>query len=90
MSPLVIAWIGVLPAIIFPLASLTQLYAMLSRRSAEGVSIMTWVLVTIANVSMYIYTQKYDEWQSILSMLGAALLNCCVVATALYLRRRDR
>ena len=89
MSPTLIAWIGALPAIIFPLASITQLLAMFRRRTADGVSVSTWILVTIANISMYIYTQKYGEWQAIISMLGAAFLNSCVVATALYYRGRQ-
>lgn len=90
MPQIWIEWIGALPAVIFPLASLSQLLAMHRQKSAEGVSVTTWVMVTIANISMYIYTQKYSEWQSIMSMLGAAALNGCVVVTALYYQRQKR
>lgn len=81
--------IGFFPAIIFPLASITQLFVMYQQKSAKGVSITAWVMVAVANVSLYIYTQKYDELQSILALLGAASLNICVVLLALHFRRQD-
>ena len=89
MSQELIQLIGFLPAIIFPLASLTQLWAMHRQQSAKGVSISTWIMVAVANLSLYIYTQKYDEIQSILALLGAASLNLCVVFLALHFRRRN-
>jgi hypothetical protein len=62
---------------------------MYQQKSAKGVSITAWVMVAVANVSLYIYTQKYDELQSILALLGAASLNICVVLLALHFRRQD-
>ncbi len=88
MSQEFIQLIGFLPALIFPLASISQLYAMHRQQSAKGVSISTWVMVAVANISLYIYTQKYDELQSIMALLGAATLNLCVVFLALHFRRR--
>ena len=88
MSQELIQLIGFLPAIIFPLASISQLWAIYHQQSAKGVSITTWIMVAIANISLFVYTQKYDEVQSILALLGAGLLNVCVVFLALHFRRR--
>lgn len=81
--------IGFIPAFIFPLASISQLFVMYRKQSSEGVSVTTWLLVFIANLSLYIYTQKYDEIQSILALLGAAALNLAVALYAIYLKRKQ-
>lgn len=78
---------GVLPAIIFPAASLAQLLAIWRRRSADGVSIATWVLVGIGNISLFVYNGLYTDPFNISALLGAAVLNFCVAATAIYFQR---
>ena len=78
---------GILPAIIFPAASLAQLIAILRRRSAEGVSIATWVLVGIGNISLFVYNGIYTNIFNILALLGAAALNFCVAVLAVYYQR---
>lgn len=80
--------LGWVPAIIFPAASGLQLLAILSRRSAAGVSIPAWTLFAVANVCLFVYTEKYDEIESIVGALGTSLLNVCIVLAAL--RYRDR
>jgi len=87
-SELVIQIAGVIPAIIFPVASLIQLYVILSRRSAEGVSALTWFCCGFANICLYIYTQKYGEWPAIITFLGSSFLNFSVCILALYYRRK--
>ena len=82
-------WAGIIPAIIFPAASLSQLVAIARRRSAEGVSIATWVLVAIANISLFIYTEKYTDIINIIALLGAALLNICVASLAVFYQRQS-
>ena len=87
-SEFVIQIAGAIPAIIFPLASLTQLYAVVSRRNADGVSALTWFFCGIANICLYVYTQKYDEWEAIVAFLGSSVLNFAVCGLALYYRRK--
>jgi len=79
---------GIIPAIIFPAASLSQLVAIARRRSADGVSVATWVLVAIANISLCIYTEKYMDVVNIIALLGAAILNICVASLAVFYQRQ--
>jgi len=86
MSLLQIA--GILPAIIFPAASLAQLLAIWKRQSAEGVSVATWLLVGVGNVSLFVYNGLYTDIFNIAALLGAAVLNFCVAGMAIYFQRR--
>lgn len=79
---------GIIPAIIFPTASLAQLMAILRRRSAEGVSVATWLLVGVGNLSLFLYNGLYTDIFNIAALLGAAVLNFCVAGTAIYFQRR--
>ncbi len=56
---------GIAPAIIFPVATLLQLTSILRAKSAKGVSAITWSLFGIANIGMYIFTEKYTSIQTI-------------------------
>jgi uncharacterized protein with PQ loop repeat len=78
---------GILPAIIFPAASLAQLIAIWRRRSAAGVSVTTWLLVGVGNVSLFIYNGLYTDIVNIAALLGAAFLNFCVAGMAIYFQR---
>lgn len=78
--------IGWIPAIILPSATALQLLRLIRARSAEGVSIATWALFGIANVSLYIFTEKYSAIQSVLGLLVTALLNVAIVILALMKR----
>ena len=80
--------LGIIPAIIFPAASLSQLLAILRRRSADGVSVTTWVLVGIGNIALYVYNGLYADIFNIAALLGAAFLNFCVAGTAIYFQRK--
>jgi len=73
-------WAGWIPAVIFPSASLLQFLAIVRRRSATGVSALSWILFAIANVSLYFYMERYGELQSIFGALGTAAMNLLVVA----------
>lgn len=72
----VLAWV---PAIIFPTASGLQLLAILHKRNAEGVSVTAWAMFAVANMCLFIYTEKYSEMESILGALGTAAINLCIV-----------
>jgi uncharacterized protein with PQ loop repeat len=87
MNPNVISIAGWLPAIIFPAATLIQLIAILRTNSIKGVSPLTWTLFGIANIALYIYTEKYLAVQTIIGFLGTALLDFVIAAMAI--RGRD-
>lgn len=89
-SELVIQIAGTIPAIIFPSASLIQLITLLRRRNAEGVSALSWFCFGVANICLYIYTQKYGEWAAITTFLGTCILNFAVCVLAVYYRRKSR
>jgi len=72
----ILAWI---PAIIFPTASGLQLLAIIRKRSADGVSVPAWALFAVANICLFVYTEKYVEMESIIGALGTATINVCIV-----------
>ncbi|HVS52132.1 MAG TPA: hypothetical protein VHD62_07220 [Opitutaceae bacterium] len=74
---------GILPAIIFPAATLAQLLRMIRHRSTAGVSAATWLLFGVANLAIYVYAERYAEWQAIVGMLLTALLDFIIVGVAL-------
>lgn len=79
---------GILPAVVFPAATLAQLIRMLRQRSALGVSTSTWLLFGFANLAIYIYTERYAEWQAIFGMLFTAVLDFVIVILARYYHHR--
>lgn len=83
MSRLVINIFGWLPAIIIPLATIIQLSTILRNRSVNGVSWLTWGMFGIANVGLYIYTEKYWNIQSIIGLLGSAILDFVIAGLAI-------
>jgi uncharacterized protein with PQ loop repeat len=82
--------VGWFPAVLFPLASLLQLRAIVARRSAAGVSVASWAMFAMANVSLYLYMERFTEPQAMLSGLGTAAANLAVVAAALWYRNERR
>jgi uncharacterized protein with PQ loop repeat len=74
---------GWLPAIIFPVATLIQLISILRRRSSQGVSWIAWTLFGVANISVYVYTEKYLAPQTIIGFLGSAPLDFVIAALAI-------
>jgi hypothetical protein len=76
---------GWIPGIIFPVASALQLLDVMRAERVDGISPTTWALFALSNVSMYIYVQKYDEWQTLGFLLNAALQIFIVVVV---IRRR--
>ena len=80
---------GFFPAIVFPTATGLQLARMIRTRSAAGVSAASWALFGAANVALYVYAQRYDEWQSIVGLLLTAALDFAIALIALTGRRRS-
>jgi uncharacterized protein with PQ loop repeat len=89
MNPTVVSLSGWLPAVIIPMATLIQLTDILKRRSAAGVSWLTWFLFGIANIGLYVYTEKYSSLQSIVGLLGPAALDFAIASLALFGYGRD-
>jgi uncharacterized protein with PQ loop repeat len=89
MNSTVVSLSGWLPAVIIPMATLIQLMDILKRRSAAGVSWLTWFLFSIANIGLYVYTEKYSSIQSIVGLLGPATLDFAIAALALFGYGRD-
>lgn len=71
--------VGILPAVVFPAATFLQLARMVRGRSAAGVSASTWLLFGFANLALYVYAERYTEWQAIVGMLLTALLDFVIV-----------
>jgi len=80
--------LGWVPALIFPAASGLQLVTILVRRKADGVSIPAWALFAIANICLFVYTEKYGELESVVGALGTAAINLCIVAAAWRYRKK--
>lgn len=83
MTSTVIKIAGWLPAIIIPTATIIQLGTIFKDRSTQGVSWLTWFLFGVANIGLYIYTEKYTALQSIVGLLGSAILDFLIAALAI-------
>ncbi len=75
---------GWMPAIILPLATITQLSKIIREKSAKGVSLVTWVMFGVANVGLYVFTEKYWALQSLIGLLGTAILDFTIVGFILF------
>jgi len=78
---------GVLPAVIFPAATFMHLLRLVRTRSAATANPMTWFLFGIANLAIYIYAERYTEWQAIIGMLLTGLLDFIIVGYIWISRR---
>lgn len=78
--------IGWIPAAVFPTATAIQLLRLIAARSVAGVSVLTWTLFGLANVSVYIYSEKYADPQSIIGFVLTAVLDFVIVALVLVRR----
>jgi uncharacterized protein with PQ loop repeat len=82
MSAIIIEIAGWIPAIIILGATALQLIHILRRRSAAGVSGTVWLMFGIANLCLYIYTEKYWAYQTIIGLLGTAILDFIIAGLA--------
>jgi hypothetical protein len=88
MTPLLLQLSGWIPAVIFPLACLAQLIKILREQSADGVSVMAWIAFGFANLSLYVYTEKYSSLQTIIGMLGQAGIDFMIAFFAFYFSQK--
>ncbi len=84
MPPIIIELSGWLPAVIIPTATLLQLLTIFKNKSAQGVSALVWFMFGIANLGLYIYTEKYTDYQAIIGLLGTAVIDFIIVAMVVF------
>lgn len=87
MSNIITNLAGWIPAIILPTATTFQLIKITRSKSPDGVSITTWLLFGIANVGLYLFTEKYFELQSLIGLLGTAILDFIIVIKIFFKKR---
>jgi uncharacterized protein with PQ loop repeat len=83
-----VALAGWIPAIIFPSATSIQLIKIVREKTAEGVSVLSWILFGFANMSLYVYAEKYFALQSIIGLLGTAILDFIIVGLAFSFNKK--
>lgn len=89
MNSSFIQFSGWIPAVIFPLACLLQLVKIIREQSAGGVSVIAWVAFGFANISLYVYTEKYSSLQTIIGMLGQAIIDFTIAFLAIYFSQKS-
>lgn len=82
--------IGYIPAIIFPTATILQLLHLLKTKSSEGVSAAAWGSFSLGNVALYIYTEKYSEFQSIIGLLVTSALQLVIIFLAIKYSKKQK
>lgn len=85
-----IEWIGYIPAVIFPAATLMQLWHLLKTKTSDGVPALTWLAFAVGNLSLYVYAEKYTELQSIIGQLVTAGLQIYVVFLIMKYRKEAK
>ena len=83
----IIELIGYIPAIIFPAATIIQLLYMFKTKTSEGVSPLAWGAFALGNVSLYVYTEKYYELQSIIGLLVTSILQLVIIVLVFKYRK---
>jgi len=79
---------GYIPAIVFPTATIIQLVHLIKSKTSEGVSPITWAAFALGNVSLYIYTEKYSQMQSIIGLLVTSALQLVIIALVFKYRKK--
>jgi len=78
---------GWVPGIIIPTATLIQFIKIKRSRSAEGVSVIALLLFGFANIGLYVFTEKYWALQSLIGLLGTAIIDFAMVAIMMFVCR---
>lgn len=79
---------GIIPAIVFPTATIIQLIHLVKTKTSEGVSPIPWGAFALGNVSLYIYTEKYSQLQSIIGLLVTSALQLAIIALVFKYRKK--
>jgi len=83
-----IEFIGYIPAVVFPTATIIQLLHLYKTKASEGVSPITWGAFALGNVSLYTYTEKYTELQSIVGLLVTSVLQLFIIMLVFKYRKK--
>lgn len=78
--------LGVVPAIIFPIASLVQLIAIIRSQTGRGISVVTWSLFILANLCLFMYMENRGELQAIATTMLTAAIQLVIVILAIKWR----
>ncbi len=81
-------WIGYIPAIIFPCATIIQIAHLLKSKSSEGVSALAWGAFSVGNICLYLYTEKTQEIQAILGLLVTSMLQIYIIFLVYRFKKR--
>lgn len=81
---------GFLPAILFPVATVLQLYKLIQNKKIGGVSESTWILMFVGNVGLYALSGRYTSWKAIIGYLGSAMLNLGIVFYIVHLKSHNK
>ena len=79
---------GWIPAIVFPAATAAQALRIAVKGNANGISVTAWALFGLANVGLYIYTEKYQSIQAIVGLLLTAAIDFVIVGQCIFYRRK--
>ncbi len=81
---------GWIPAVILPTATFLQLFKIARQKSAQDTSIATWFLFGLANIGLYIYTDKYFSLQSIIGLLSTTIMDFYIVGMIIIFQKRNK
>ena len=87
MSDVITDIAGWVPAIVFPVATAAQAFRIAVKRDADGISVIAWFLFGLANIGLYVYTEKYHSIQSIVGLLLTAGIDFVIVGQCIFYRR---
>jgi uncharacterized protein with PQ loop repeat len=77
-------------AILFPIAAGLQLFRIIKDKDIEGVSIFSWLFLSIGQFGCYFLAGKYGSIQSILAFIGAGVVNLSVALYTIYLKKKNK
>lgn len=80
---------GYIPAIVFPGATIIQLVHLYKSKNSDGVSALSWAAFMLGNLSLYIYTEKYTQLQSIIGLLLTSVLQLVIIAMVIKYRKKE-
>lgn len=70
---------GYLPAIIFPVATLFELINMYKSNNVGGVSCVSWIMILIGNIGLYLMTDKLKSLKSISAFVITSIIDLLII-----------
>ena len=69
------------------MATAAQAFSIAVKRNADGISMVSWLLFGLANIGLYIYTEKYLSIQSLAGLLLTAAIDFVIVGQCIFYRQ---